>query len=88
MDLALNNVQGFICHKTQQTKPNLKTYIHHLCTDISPIDNDDRKKSQQNPCCWNTLMKMMRMMTTIDLNGRWKVHSVLANVLDSNVVVN
>ena len=22
MDLALNNLQGLICHKTQQTKPN------------------------------------------------------------------
>ena len=27
MDLALNNQQGFICHKT---KPNLKTFIKIL----------------------------------------------------------
>ena len=27
MDLALNNLQRLICHKTNQTKPNL-TYIH------------------------------------------------------------
>ena len=28
MDLALNNLQGLICHKTQQTKPNewIKTF--------------------------------------------------------------
>ena len=26
MDLALNNLQRLICHKTQQTKPNLYTY--------------------------------------------------------------
>ena len=25
MDLALNNLQRLICHKTQQTKPNKKT---------------------------------------------------------------
>ena len=24
MDLALNNLQRLICHKTKQTKPNLK----------------------------------------------------------------
>ena len=27
MDLALNNLQKFICHKTQQTKPNVCIYI-------------------------------------------------------------
>ena len=26
MDLALNNLQRLICHKTQQTKPNQKYY--------------------------------------------------------------
>ena len=27
MDLALNNLQGLICHKTQTTKPNLRELI-------------------------------------------------------------
>ena len=26
MDLALNNLQRLICHKTQQTKPNHRIY--------------------------------------------------------------
>ena len=33
MDLALNNLQKLICHKTQQTKPhkiNLESIIHYL----------------------------------------------------------
>ena len=29
MDLALNNLQGLICHKTQQTKPNLWDFDMH-----------------------------------------------------------
>ena len=32
MDLALNNLQRLICHKTQQTKPNNK---HHKQQAIS-----------------------------------------------------
>ena len=28
MDLALNNLQRLICHKTQQTKPNHILYTH------------------------------------------------------------
>ena len=31
MDLALNNLQRLICHKTQQTKPNQKLH----CSDKS-----------------------------------------------------
>ena len=32
MDLALNNLQRLICHKTQQTKPNQTKdfYINHF----------------------------------------------------------
>ena len=32
MDLALNNLQRLICHKNQQIKPNLYTYIYiYIC---------------------------------------------------------
>ena len=30
MDLALNNLQRLICHKTQQTKPNHKKSLTHI----------------------------------------------------------
>ena len=30
MDLALNNLQGFICHKTQQNKPNLTPVLTYF----------------------------------------------------------
>ena len=30
MDLALNNLQGLICHKTKQTKPNQTLMKLHL----------------------------------------------------------
>ena len=33
MDLALNNLQRLICHKTQQTKPNLPT----ICLQIKYV---------------------------------------------------
>ena len=28
MDLALNNLQSLICHKTKKTKPNLFIYLY------------------------------------------------------------
>ena len=30
MDLALNNLQRLICHKTNQTKPKCLHYLKHL----------------------------------------------------------
>ena len=43
MDLALNNLQRLICHKTQQTKPshkpNLVAYKTHLIKNIQIIKN-------------------------------------------------
>ena len=30
MDLALNNLQRLICHKTQQTEPNLDIFLFYL----------------------------------------------------------
>ena len=42
MDLALNNLQRLICHKTQQTKP-IKLFSLHLCglfsTDIFTLSH-------------------------------------------------
>ena len=35
MDLALNNLQRLICHKTQQTKPNKKS----MRPDVANEDN-------------------------------------------------
>ena len=34
MDLALNNLQRLICHKTKQTKPNLLSYQQYYMTCI------------------------------------------------------
>ena len=62
MDLALNNLQRLICHKTKQTKPNqtrqvrvkqpVRTYLQQLCADTGwSLDNlleamDNRDKWQ------------------------------------------
>ena len=37
MDLALNNLQGLICHKTQQTKPNT---IPVSATELGYVNTD------------------------------------------------
>ena len=35
MDLALNNLQRLICHKTQQTKPNLMNFfMKKICSHV------------------------------------------------------
>ena len=48
MDLALNNLQGLLCHKTQTTKPNQTILlIGKLCQDL----NDNLNP----PGCWNVV---------------------------------
>ena len=43
MDLALNNLQGLICHKTKQTKPNLKGSTTPVLS--GPGNNDNKEYS-------------------------------------------
>ena len=31
MDLALNNLQRLICHKTQETEPQIYQYLTSIC---------------------------------------------------------
>ena len=42
MDLALNNLQRLICHKTQQTKPNKYSFGFE---NLTKIDMSLNKKS-------------------------------------------
>ena len=67
MDLALNNLQMLICHKTKQTKPNLN--IAHLSKNIMNHTMD--QNFIWNPCMtyvgnidfWHTHTKKMKKIT-------------------------
>ena len=37
MDLALNNLQRLICHKTKQTKPNYHRFTSYIALYILPV---------------------------------------------------
>ena len=37
MDLALNNLQGLICHKTQETKANRRMRMSHIVDNFNHI---------------------------------------------------
>ena len=47
MDLALNNLQRLICHKTQQTKPNQKA-LRVAITDSSMLKTFQQQKKKKN----------------------------------------
>ena len=43
MDLALNNLQRLICHKTQQTKSNQTNLSSFFCTQFFDIKQHNAK---------------------------------------------
>ena len=42
MDLALNNLQRLICHKTKQTKPNQKRVIGRVGLNYQTFENTQK----------------------------------------------
>ena len=48
MDLALNNLQRLICHKTQQTKPNQTIFFIYIKTKQKTTKKQVQKRTQTN----------------------------------------
>ena len=48
MDLALNNLQGLICHKTQQTKPITLVCSRNYRQGMSLINGENKEAARIN----------------------------------------
>ena len=78
MDLALNNLQRLICHKTQQTKPN-----HHppYSPDLAPCDF--WLFSKLRGCCYETIEEMKEAVTkVIDTLTQEDFHGAFEKLLE------
>ena len=71
MNLALNNLQRLICHKTQQNKPNLIETIQLLVIDRNTLNHSNVWKlfsldmTEYRKYLWNNYIK------NINMNVQW-----------------